>query len=65
MPVVSIWSDNMGIPGAEIYTLDNPTIPLAGQADYIFTTGVSFTLAANTSYWLHVRSEPTTGPASL
>lgn len=61
-PVVSIWSDIGGQLGAELLVLDNPG-SLSGQMDFAFTPGAQFTLEANTSYWLHVRSDPVDGPS--
>jgi hypothetical protein len=63
-PVVSIWSDNNGTVGTQLFTLDNPAT-LAGQMDFTFTAGSLFRLEANTSYWMHVASNPTTGVAFL
>jgi hypothetical protein len=64
LPVISIWSDSNG-PGTQLLVLDNPAM-LSGQADYTFTAGTPLVLAANTTYWLHVMSNPPTmGPAFL
>ena len=62
LPVVSIRTDNGGVPGIELMELNNQT-SLIGQGQFVFTTSSFLPLAANTTYWLHVRSEPTTGPA--
>lgn len=62
MPVISIWSDGGGIPGSQLVALLNPGT-LAGQGDFTFDApGGSFALAPNTTYWLHVRSDPLDGP---
>lgn len=60
-PIVSIWSDSAGLPGVELLVLSNPP-DLSGEDDYVFEAQMPFTLQANTSYWLHVRSEPATDP---
>jgi len=62
MPVLSIWSDGGGLPGAELVVLDTPLLVI-GQNDVTFQApGGSFPLAAGTSYWLHLRSDPLTAP---
>lgn len=63
VPVVSIWSDSNG-PSAPLFTLTNPAM-MAGQAEFTFTAGSTFRLEANTTYWLHVASNPTNGVAFL
>ncbi len=62
--VVSIFDNNGGSPGIEILALDNPApATLTGQGDFVFTAGSPLTLTSGTSYWVHVRSVPTSGPA--
>mgnify|MGYP003572055765 FL=1 len=51
-PIVEIWSDVAGLPGAPLITLDNPAFAPSGIANYEFTPPASFTLMANTTYWL-------------
>ena len=60
-PLVEIWSDANGSPGAPLFALDNPPVPIAAEAEYAFTAGSPFTLVAGTSYWLYVRSVPLAG----
>lgn len=62
-PVVEIWSDAGGTPGASLFTLDNPIAPIAGPSDYSFTAGTPFALAAGTSYWLYVQPDPVNADA--
>lgn len=52
IPVIQIWSDSGGVPGAPLITLDNPVFNPSGIANYDFTPGVTFTLEADTAYWL-------------
>ena len=63
-PVVSIWSDAAGSPGTQLFALDNPS-SMSGVGLYTFTAGSLFTLEAGTTYWMHVRSAPTTAPRFL
>jgi hypothetical protein len=50
-PIVEIWSNAGGVPGAAIETLTNPTFASSGIANYDFTsTGI--TLTAGESYWI-------------
>ena len=63
VPIVSIWSDASG-PGTQLFVLDNPAV-MSGQADFTFTAGTPFQLAPNTTYWLHIVSNPTNGVAFL
>ena len=60
-PVVSIWSDSNG-PAAPLFTLTNPAV-LSGNIEFTFTAASQFRLESNTTYWLHVVSSPTNGPA--
>ena len=60
-PLVEIWSDASGSPGAPLFALDNPLVPITVEAEYTFTASSPFTLVAGTSYWLYVRSDPVDG----
>jgi len=51
-PIVEIWSDAGGNPGASLITLDNPAFAASGIATYSFTPPSTFTLLANTTYWI-------------
>ena len=51
VPIVEIWTDVAGLPGASIETLTNPTFAASGIANYDFTSSGT-TLAAGTSYWI-------------
>ncbi|MEM6671829.1 MAG: choice-of-anchor R domain-containing protein [Planctomycetota bacterium] len=61
-PLLEIWSDAGGTPGAPLFTLDNPAV-LAGRADFVFDASSEFILQANTAYWLYLRSVPMDGPS--
>jgi hypothetical protein len=50
-PIVELWTDAAGLPGAPIETLTNPTFAPSGIANYDFTSSGS-TLTAGASYWL-------------
>jgi len=50
-PIVELWSDSGGQPGAVIETLTNPTFGATGIANYDFTSSGS-TLTAGASYWI-------------
>ena len=61
-PVVSIWSAGPLGPGVELLVLTNPpNLSAGGLADFVFTAPSAFTLDANQTYWLHIRSEPQLG----
>ena len=62
-PIISIWSGAAG-PETELIVLDNPP-DLVGTDDFSFTPSVQFTLEANETYWLHVRSKPLDAPSFL
>lgn len=51
-PVVAIYSDAAGAPGAQLVALSGG--PIGALGDYSFTPNAPFTLEANTSYWLYV-----------
>ena len=51
-PVIEIYSDAGGVPGASLTTLNNPGSFDLGIGDYAFTPAGSFTLEADTSYWI-------------
>ena len=61
-PIVQIWSNTAANqPGAPLTTLVDPVITF-GINNFTFTPGGSFTLLADTIYWLVVGSEaPETG----
>lgn len=50
-PIIQIWSDVGGNPGASLITLNNPSFG-TGIANYDFTPPAPFTLLANTTYWI-------------
>jgi hypothetical protein len=50
-PVVELWTDAGGLPGAPIETLANPTFAPAGIANYDFASSGT-TLTAGASYWV-------------
>ncbi len=51
-PIVEIWNDVGGLPGASLVTLVNPVFAASGIANYDFTPPGAFTLSANTTYWI-------------
>jgi hypothetical protein len=51
-PIVEIWDDVAGNPGAPLVTLVNPVFAASGIANYDFTPPGTFTLSANTTYWI-------------
>lgn len=51
-PLVEIFSDAGGAPGASLTTLMNPGSFSLGIDDYAFTPTSSFTLEADQSYWV-------------
>jgi hypothetical protein len=50
-PIVEIWTNAGGVPGAMIETLTSPVLPPSGIAEYDFTSAGT-TLVAGTSYWI-------------
>lgn len=64
VPLLEIWTDAGGTPGAAVFTLDNPG-SLTGQGEFTFTAGSPFTLSAGTVYWVYLRSVPMGGDAFL
>lgn len=50
-PVVELWTDVGGAPGASIETLVNPTFAASGISNYNFTSAGT-TLTAGQSYWV-------------
>lgn len=52
VPLVEIFSDAGGAPGASLTTLMNPGSFGLGIDDYAFTPTSSFTLEADQSYWV-------------
>jgi hypothetical protein len=50
-PVVELWTNSGGLPGAVIETLSNPTFAPSGIAEYDFASAGT-TLSAGTSYWI-------------
>ena len=59
-PLVTIWSDAAGAPGALLHSLVSPG-GYSGNMDVLFTVSGAFTLDPNTTYWLQL--EP--GPANV
>ncbi len=53
VPIVELWSNLGGLPGASIETLTNPAFPTTGIANYDFTSSGSV-LVGGESYWLVV-----------
>jgi hypothetical protein len=51
-PIVEIWDDVGGNPGTPLVTLINPVFASSGIANYDFIPPGTFTLEANTTYWL-------------
>ncbi|MBZ0269700.1 hypothetical protein K8I85_16230 [bacterium] len=51
-PIVEIWDDVGGNPGAPLVTLVNPVFAASGIANYDFIPPGSFNLSANTTYWV-------------
>jgi hypothetical protein len=51
-PIIEIWNDVAGLPGAPLITLNNPAFAASGIANYDFTPGGTFTLQADTTYWI-------------
>jgi hypothetical protein len=61
-PLVSIWSGSAAAPTTQLFVLNNPaSLAGGGTGHFEFTAGSSFTLEANTTYWLHVASDPIDG----
>jgi hypothetical protein len=61
-PLVSIWSGSTTAPTTQLFVLDNPaSLAGGGTGNFEFTAGSSFTLEANTTYWVHVASDPIDG----
>jgi len=52
VPIVEIWNDVGGVPGAPLVTLINPTFAASGIANYDFIPPGNFDLSPNTTYWL-------------
>ena len=50
-PIVQLWTNSGGLPGAVIETLSNPTFAPSGIANYDFTSSGT-TLTAGSSYWI-------------
>ncbi|MCA9288953.1 MAG: hypothetical protein KDA05_10240, partial [Phycisphaerales bacterium] len=63
-PVVAIY-DGAGAPATELMVFNNPAnIATPGiVGDLVFTASAPLTLQPNTTYWVHVRSEPMAGPS--
>ncbi|MCC5823350.1 MAG: hypothetical protein LAT64_02335 [Phycisphaerales bacterium] len=60
-PVVSIWS-GANAPQTELAVLNNPAnLSGGGTGNFAFTPTGSFILDSNTTYWIHVRSDPVDG----
>jgi len=52
VPIVEIWSDVAGNPGAPLVTLINPVLASSGIASYDFIPPGTFVLEASTTYWV-------------
>ena len=52
LPIVEIWDDNAGNPGAFLVLLNNPVFAASGIANYDFVPPAAFTLSPNTTYWI-------------
>lgn len=50
-PIVEIWTNSGGVPGAVIETLTGPALAPSGIASYDFTSSGT-TLVGGTSYWI-------------
>ena len=60
-PVVSIWG-GASAPQNQLTTLDSPSnLSDGGVGNFVFTPDNGFTLEANTTYWIHLRSDPQDG----
>lgn len=59
-PLIQIYSDAGGVPGAALTTLDNPGSFGVGIADYQFTPSSTFALDADQSYWIVASSSVST-----
>jgi hypothetical protein len=57
-PLVTLWSDAGGSPGALLHSLTTQPAVFSGNVDVVFTASGSFTLAANTTYWLQLEPGP-------
>lgn len=58
-PIVSIYSDAAGAPGAQLALLSGG--PIGALGNYSFVPNAPFTLEANTTYWLYVVDSGTGG----
>jgi hypothetical protein len=62
-PVVSIW-DGGSAPAAQLLALSAPgNLSAGGIGDFVFSAAPGFVLQANTTYWVHVASDPLDGAA--
>ncbi|HSL16765.1 MAG TPA: choice-of-anchor R domain-containing protein [Methylomirabilota bacterium] len=50
-PIVQLWTNSGGLPGAVIETLTNPSFAPSGIAEYDFASAGT-TLSAGTGYWI-------------
>lgn len=48
---VELYSDSGNLPGTLLETLSGPTSPTSASTTYVYTSGGSLTLSANTTYW--------------
>jgi hypothetical protein len=53
-PIVELWSNGAGVPGALLTTLNTPAPQGTGAFDYTFTPINPFTFTAGETYWLYV-----------
>lgn len=66
-PVVELRADSGDplIPGLTVLSPPNPLAPASGFNDEVFTPASTFTLLADTTYWLLVRSESSAADSRL
>ena len=62
-PVVTLYSDSSGSPGTSLATLTTPSTLADGDVTFTVGTGTNVTLAASTSYFIHIAN--TSGTFSI
>jgi hypothetical protein len=60
-PLLQLWSDVSGAPGAALLTFTAPTLTNGTAQTFTFTPSSSFSLQANTSYFLYLTSSNSGG----
>jgi len=60
-PLLQLWSDTSGAPGASQLTFTNPSLSNGTALTFTFTPSTAFTLQANTSYFLYLTSSNAAG----